>query len=222
MPQAIHYFLQQDYPRRELIILDDGSEELADLVPADSRIRYQRMDRRYTMGAKHNMACAMARGEVVLHWDDDDWMANWRISYQLESLLAHPANTISGLAQLFFFDPRTERAWEYVYPMVNRPWVAGATFCYRREFWESHRHPDMNEGSDTVFVWGLSDSNVRPLEKSDFYVAIVHPKNTSPKRTNDPAWHSIKVQKIRSMIESDSSFYQRLVTPPASAASSGV
>ena len=85
-----------------MIILDDGSEELADLVPTDSRIRYQRMDRRYTMGAKHNMACAMARGEVVLHWDDDDWMANWRISYQLESLLAHPANTISGLAQLFF------------------------------------------------------------------------------------------------------------------------
>ena len=222
VPQAIHYFLQQDYPRRELIILDDGSEELADLVPTDSRIRYQRMDRRYTMGAKHNMACALARGDVVLHWDDDDWMANWRISYQLESLLAHPANTISGLAQLFFFDPRTEQAWEYIYPMVNRPWVAGATFCYRREFWESHRHPDMNEGSDTVFVWGLRDANVRALEKSDFYVAIVHPKNTSPKRTNDPAWHSIKVQKIHSMIESDSSFYQRLVTPPAGAASSGV
>jgi len=80
----------------------------------------------------------------------------------------------------------------------------------------------MNEGSDTVFVWGLRDANVRALEKSDFYVAIVHPRNTSPKRTNDPAWHSIKVQKIRSMIESDSSFYQRLVTPPAGAASGGV
>jgi hypothetical protein len=213
VPQAIHYFLQQDYPNRELIILDDGSEKLADLVPTDNRIRYQRMDRQYTMGAKHNMACALARGEVVVHWDDDDWMANWRISYQVDSLLAHSANTICGLAQLFFFDPRTERAWEYVYPMINRPWLAGATFCYRREFWESHRHPDMNEGSDTAFVWGLRDANVCALEKSDFYVAIIHPKNTSPKRTNDPAWRSIEAQKIHSLIDSESSFYRSLRAP---------
>jgi len=210
VPQAIRYFLQQNYARRELIILDDGTEELADVIPDDSRIRYQRMVRRYTMGAKLNMACELAHGEIVVHWDDDDWMAEWRIAYQVESLLTHPTDTLCGLSRILFYEPRAERAWEYVYPMVERPWVSGATFCYRREFWETHRHPDMNEGADTVFAWGLRDAHVLALEKNEFYVAIVHPNNSSPKRTNDPAWHSIPSEKIYRLLEENSSFYQQL------------
>ena len=33
VPKAIEYFLRQDYPNRELIILDDGDDRVADLVP---------------------------------------------------------------------------------------------------------------------------------------------------------------------------------------------
>jgi hypothetical protein len=35
---AIDYFLAQDYPNRELVILDDGEDRVSDLVPADARI----------------------------------------------------------------------------------------------------------------------------------------------------------------------------------------
>ena len=38
--QAIVYFLRQDYPNRELIIVDDGTDPVADLIPDDPRIRY--------------------------------------------------------------------------------------------------------------------------------------------------------------------------------------
>jgi len=32
VPQAIKYFLRQDYPHKELIILDDGTDKIRDLV----------------------------------------------------------------------------------------------------------------------------------------------------------------------------------------------
>src|SRR5262249_27225606 len=68
--QAVRYFQRQDYANRELIILDDGNQKIADLIPPDGRIRYFEMDRRQTMGAKHNLACDLARGDVIVHWDD--------------------------------------------------------------------------------------------------------------------------------------------------------
>jgi predicted O-methyltransferase YrrM len=215
--QAIRYFQRQDYPNRELIILDDGSQKVADLIPSDSRIRYVEMDRRQSMGAKHNLACELARGEVIVHWDDDDWMADWRLSYQVDSLLAQPANTLCGLTRVYFYDPAGDHAWEYIYPGNDRPWVLGSTFCYRREFSQAHRFPDMNEGADTIFVWGLRDAEVLAHGRHDFYVGVVHPANTSPKRTHDPAWHPVPVQAISDLLAADYSFYEGLAGAEAAA-----
>jgi predicted O-methyltransferase YrrM len=211
-PQAIRYFQRQDYANRELIILDDGDQKIADLIPSDGRIRYFEMDRRQTMGAKHNLACDLARGDVIVHWDDDDWMADWRLSYQIETLLAQSANALCGLMRLYFYDPAADRAWEYAYPGNDRPWVIGSTFCYRREFSQAHRFPDMNEGADTVFVWGLQDATIVAHTRHDFYVGLVHPANTSPKRTQDPAWRAVPVQTIYGLLAADCSFYQGLAS----------
>jgi len=208
VPQAIRYFQRQEYPNKELIVLDDGADELADLIPQDASIRYVRIEQRHTMGAKHNAGCEMAHGEILVHWDDDDWMAPWRLSYQVEHLLSQPPDTLNGLSRLFFWDPRAASAWEYVYPSGERPWVCGGTFCYRKRFWETHRHPDMNEGADTVFVWGLHGVNVLPLADNGFYVALVHSRNTSPKRTNTLGWHAFPVDRVRQLLADDVSFYE--------------
>jgi len=39
------------------------------------------------VGAKRNLACDLANGDIIVHWDDDDWMADWRLSYQVEQLM---------------------------------------------------------------------------------------------------------------------------------------
>ena len=124
VPQAIRYFLRQDYENRELVVLDDGADPVDDLATGDARIRYVRLDTKQTLGAKYNLAGEFARGEILVHWDDDDWMADWRLSYQAENLLSHPRDTLSGLARLFFWDPNAAHAWEYIYPATERPWIA--------------------------------------------------------------------------------------------------
>ena len=60
--QAIAYFLRQDYPRKELIVVDDGDDCIVDLMPPDPRVQYLRLERRTSVGAKRNLACAGARG----------------------------------------------------------------------------------------------------------------------------------------------------------------
>src|SRR6266550_2834391 len=89
--QAIAYFLRQDYPRTELIVVDDGEDCVADLVPSDARLRYIRLERRTALGTKRNLACQASRGDLIAHWDDDDWMAADRLSRQVAALLATDA-----------------------------------------------------------------------------------------------------------------------------------
>src|SRR5258706_7660643 len=82
VPQAIRCFQAQDYPNRELVILDDGADSVADLIPTDPCIRYIRLTGNRTLGRKRNDCVEASRGDLIMHWDDDDWMATHRISYQ--------------------------------------------------------------------------------------------------------------------------------------------
>lgn len=206
--QALQYFLRQDYPQCELIIVDDGSEPVRDLIPDDPRLRYLRLDRKRTIGAKRNLACQEARGEVIVHWDDDDWMAPWRLRYQVDSLRAAQAD-ICGLDQVLFYDPLAQRAWQYMYPRNAKPWVAGGTLCYTKAFWQRHPFPDLNIGEDARFVWATTGKSLLALQEQTFYVAMIHPGNTSPKRTADQRWHPYPAGEVRALLGEDWGFYHR-------------
>ena len=55
--QAIWYFLRQEYRERELIILNDGEDEVRDLVPEYANIRYEHLGKRVPLGhqAQHGL-----------------------------------------------------------------------------------------------------------------------------------------------------------------------
>lgn len=209
VPQAVRYFLRQDYPNRELIIVDDGTDAIMDLVPDDPRIRYVRLNQKKTIGAKRNFACQEAKGEVIVHWDDDDWMADWRLRYQVDSLLRERAD-LCGLAQVLYYAPQSEQAWQYRYPTSEKPWVTGNTLCYTKAFWTQNPFVDVNVGEDTRFVWTNRSKKIVALQDSTFYVALIHPGNISPKRTTDTRWHPYPIAEIQHLMGKDWGFYNDL------------
>jgi glycosyltransferase involved in cell wall biosynthesis len=190
LPAAIECFLRQDYADRELVILDDGSDPVADLIPDDSRIRYLRDERRRNVGAKRNRLCEAARGEVIVHWDDDDWAADWRLRYQMESLLGSEAD-VCGLSRPLFHEPATDLWYEYRYPVQHRPWLYGATLCYRRTLWQRNQFADVRVGEDTRFVWAAAAGRLLAHDDPTFYVGRIHSGNTSAKRTGDFRWQAL-------------------------------
>jgi glycosyltransferase involved in cell wall biosynthesis len=198
--RAVAQFLAQDYPNLELVVVDDGGDPIADLLPSGPRVRLLRPDRRLSVGAKRNLACEAAAGDVVVHWDDDDWMAPWRVSYQVRELDARAAQ-VCGLARLYFYDEAAGRAWEYVYPDSVRGWVAGGTLCYRRDVWQAHRFPDVNEGEDTRFVWNLRGIALLALDDPTFYVARIHGGNTSRKRTQERRYRPCSREVIEQIMQ---------------------
>jgi O-antigen biosynthesis protein len=211
VPQAIRCFLRQDYPHAELVIVDDSTPAIADLVPNDSRIRYIHLDKRHTIGAKRNLACEEARGEFVVHWDDDDWYPPWRVRAQVRALLDHHAD-LCGSSRVHYYEPTTDKAWRYEYSRSRgTPWVAGNTLAYRKSFWARNRFPDIQVGEDTRFVSSGATNAVHDLRDPALCVATIHPRNTSRKATTGACWVAQSTAQIRELLGDDRHFYSSAI-----------
>ncbi len=207
VPQAIRCFLRQDYPHTELIVLDDGADPIADCVPADARIRYIRLNEKLSIGAKRNIACTHARGEFIVHWDDDDWYPTWRVGRQLRAMQESGAD-VCGTSQLFYYNAATSRAWRYAYGGNRAPWVSGNTLAYRKSFWERRRFPEIQIGEDSRFVWSAPAGSVHDLADPTLCIAAVHGANTSSKDTEGFFWHPQAWADIQTLLGDDLHFYR--------------
>lgn len=207
VPQAIRCFLRQDYPNLELLVVDDGTDPIRDCVPESERIRYIRLEQKLTIGAKRNLACEHARGEFVLHWDDDDWYPPWRVGVQVSALIDRGAD-LCGSSRVSYYDAATERAWEYRYAGSETAWVAGNTLAYRKCFWEHNKFPHIQVGEDTRFVWNAARKTICDLTEPTLCVAMMHSGNTSPKETGGTCWHAQSSEPMRALLGDDVYFYR--------------
>ncbi|MDX1948720.1 MAG: glycosyltransferase family 2 protein [Pirellulaceae bacterium] len=152
--RAIRYFQQQDYANRELVIVDDGPDNLARFVARDSSIRYLRVEKPTSIGAKRNLAASIARGELLIQWDDDEWHGPARIRRQVRPLLDGMAD-ITGLGNPVFFELADWRFWRYGLAAFDRLFPAKVhcgTLAYRRAVWEAAPYPDVSGPEDVLFL----------------------------------------------------------------------
>lgn len=206
VPHAIRYFLRQDYPHTELIIIDDGTDNVSELIPDIENIRYYRLDKKITLGAKMNLACSYARGNIIANWDDDDWYSERRLSYQVNALQQRGI-AVCGINDLFYFDIRNKKGFRYIYPANQRVWLLGSSLCFTKELWKSNTFADINVGMDGLFVWATSPDRVKVLEDSTFSVHMIHNDNISPKNTNGGYWHIYPVENLQKIMDSDWRYY---------------
>lgn len=98
---AVRRFLAQDWPRKELVIINHGAESvLASCVQTDIETdRFTRLNEvkivrdKETLGELRTLSKNLAIGDYCVHWDDDDYLSDDYISYCM-------ANTTDKLASV--------------------------------------------------------------------------------------------------------------------------
>jgi len=178
IPAAIDCFLKQTYENRELVILDDGEEPIEDLIPKDERIRYKFEDRRHSTGAKRNRVVEMSQGDIICHWDDDDWSAADRITFQVD-LLKKSSKPVTGFSHLLFWDCTEQQAKRFRAAIDG--YVCGTTLCYTKEFWQAHRFRDKQQSSDNDFVYPMLNRIASSKDANHMVARIHRSHHTSPK-----------------------------------------
>lgn len=207
IPRALAYFFRQDYVNKELIIIDDSDESIADLVPESDCVRYYRLDSKLNLGAKLNMACRYAKGDILVNWDDDDWYAGWRLSYQVGVMLEGDFD-VCGINQLLYYDLRSHEGFLYSYPSDQRVWLLGSSQCFTRQRWERGVFAEIDVGMDGLFVWACDPRRVKVLPDHRFSVHMIHDRNASPKKTDGWWWHPHAVDELAAIMGADYAFYR--------------
>ncbi|MGB6130242.1 MAG: glycosyltransferase [Acidobacteriaceae bacterium] len=197
IPAALACFAAQDYPHLELIVVDDGPDPVADLIPPDPRIRYFRLEGKSTVGVKRNFACEQSRGAWIAHWDDDDWYAPGRIRTQLEAMRGTHFQAC-GTTTMYYLHREREQAFRYTYRAPGRAWL-GALF-YTRAAWERCRFEPSQIGEDVRFIARIPVADRLDLSDPALTIGSIHAANTSPKTISGPYWSPEPVEKIRALL----------------------
>jgi len=182
VPLALQSFLRQDYPNRELIIVDDGDDPVGDLVDHLPGVRYIRLSARASIGAKRNLACNRAGGKIIAHWDDDDWYSPDRLRYQVAPILAGQAD-LTGLENSFVMQLPAGDYWTTQSELHRRMFVGdvhGGTLVYRRELLDQGlRYPDTNLAEDAQLLRQamLAGKRLQRLANPGVFVYVRHGRN---------------------------------------------
>ena len=162
----------------EWLVLDDSAAPCEFMTAlADPRVRYRHVSERLSIGKKRNMLIDEARGELIAHFDDDDFYAEHYLVDMLRALFENKADFVK-LDSFFLFSTthdvfghwnlRQSGGAHYVFDdepvrLVDISGNGGTalgdvhlgygfSYLYRKDVWRRMPFPDQDWHEDAVFA----------------------------------------------------------------------
>lgn len=139
---AIRSFQLQNWPNKELVIVNDSQQPLffqAELPPNVREV----MANKQPLGELRNVGLAAAQGEWVMQWDDDDWSHPDRMSWMMEYRKEHHAMLLLWQIRYSFvsnnaFVLQYDRPTEGIPGTVLHPNIPGLKYTAEGRHEDSH------------------------------------------------------------------------------------
>jgi glycosyltransferase involved in cell wall biosynthesis len=164
LEESLHSFLQQTYPNKEMIIINDYP--LQKLQFDHPQVKIVNLDETFnTIGSKENFATNLCEGEIICQWDDDD-----------VALPNHMDNVAEHLTpDVDIIHWKTGVYCEDQSAIKEVGWIGNSGIAFRKSAWEAiGGHPIENAGYDMTFVQRLHKHGEKkfvemPIEKASWF-----------------------------------------------------
>ena len=191
-----------DLRRVEWLIIDDSAHDEPASAAEDQRARWTAhalppplgaagaalgaarlvvVDRRVSIGWKRNLGKAIARGNCIVHMDDDDYYAPWYLAYLRRAYAAQPAVDVIGATTTFVRIPgaaRLHRSGPF-----RHTHSCGGALSYRKRYAAAHHFEEsVRFGEEPAFLRGIRPWQMQQIPRSyEHFVVISHAGCTVPK-----------------------------------------
>ena len=204
--EAVVQFMRQDYPDRELIVLDDSD----DPDPIMQRIHYfpmenikyvysqpkqnhgEKMDRLFRMAVETDFVCV---------WDDDDIYATDRLTQLVAPMLADPNLMATGTGVIFYINEKLHKAYKYDNRKLahriktNLVWLGSPMYRYSAYALYGPWEPKP-AGADHAFMLKFSKREILDLENDRLMICRIHESNAVSKSIHSPAWEELPWEEL--------------------------
>lgn len=174
LPLAHARVQAQTYPEIEWLVFDDSPRPCAYLQErAGPRLKYIYSPSRFAIGEKRNILAEQSSGDIIVHFDDDDFYAPSYVERMVEAL--DRGNDVAKLSGWFLYSAVHRRLgyWDTARGGSHHRWGRTATsyveapdspasednllgygfsYAYRRDVWQASRFPPLNACEDAPFL----------------------------------------------------------------------
>lgn len=180
--RLVECYKAQKYPKEsmEWIILDDGQESCKTLLEQETQgipnIRYYYLEEKLNIGAKRNMLNGLAKGDIILCMDDDDYYSPERVSHVVESFRTHPTINLAGSSQLYIYYVDSQEIFKLGPYGPNH--ATNGTLAYRKSYAKTHTYDE-----DVIYAEEKSflEEYINPMIQLDplkVMLVMSHDENT--------------------------------------------
>lgn len=181
-----------DLSRVEWVVVDDSAQTQqhtfstwrTTFLRALERVHYVHLPYKVPVGCKRNLTTTLARGEYMVHMDDDDYYAPNYIDTVLKMFTPDkrgvaPPNIV-GATTICLMYPHS--LWLEQSGPFHARHTCGGAMSYTREYARTHQFPnDASKCEEPAFLDGNPVAQI--LGAHNIYMVFVHAKNTVPKDT---------------------------------------
>jgi glycosyltransferase involved in cell wall biosynthesis len=178
--RAIQCFAEQTWVNKELVIVDDGSEDygpaIDELVDRPT-VHYERVPEQEGrhLGGIRNLALDLAHGDYCMQWDDDEWYHPTRIERQMLALERQELDACVLKWTLMHID--SDSLVDHLYRADAGHGTPGTVVHRRTEL----RYPNLPRNEDSVFLRRLSREmrvGIVAEPHSHLFIRCFHGQNT--------------------------------------------
>jgi glycosyltransferase involved in cell wall biosynthesis len=205
--QTLKYIFAQTYRPLEVILVDSGDKPVlenyhhTDLPVFNCRSKA-------IIGTARNIGTEIAKGEIVAHFDDDDYHGPERIAVQVEKLLQ--GADICTADRCYEISLKTGKAYQHN-SVLNPRYFSGGTPAFWKKSWERCKFRDIPTGEDGLFYMDAEAAGLKivPWERMDIYAYVRHSSNGSlGENRRLPADYT---EEVKRFIGKDWDFYEDIL-----------
>lgn len=182
IPFILKSFEAQTYPldKMELIIIDDGTDKIEDLVAHLPYVKYFKFDKKMPLGKKRNLSHENSVGDVIVYMDDDDYYPPERVQHVIDTLHKFPKAQCVGSSQMYIYFNQYKKMFSFGPYGPNH--ATAATFAFRRELLEKTSYSNtacLAEEKGFLKDYTVPFAQLDPLKT---ILVFAHDQNTFDKR----------------------------------------